>query len=116
MSLFDAALKIVGLSRAEAADYLKVRPDTINSWCTGRHTPPQGAWDELRTLYALQQRAVDEALDMIDQQIPVVEEVALNSAGPRGKEWPAPGAHLAVLAMIALSVDLRVIDSASDRE
>ena len=114
MSLFDAALKIVGLSRTEAADFLDVRPDTVNSWCTGRRTPPAGAWDDLRALYALQQRAVDEALDVIESQDSPPTELALNSAGQRGRDWPSTGAHRAALATIALSVDLPIVDSAQD--
>lgn len=101
MTLFAAALRLVGLSHAEAAEFFGVRIDTVKSWSAGRNRPPAGAWDELRALYQQQIVAVEEALTMAEG----AEDIALNEHGPRAAEWPSKGAHMAALAMIALDPD-----------
>ncbi len=40
MTDFRNMLGFCGLSISEAADYLKVRPDTVKSWASGRRYPP----------------------------------------------------------------------------
>ena len=42
-----------------------------------------------------------EAVDMAQG----ADEISLNANGPRGAEWPSKGAHMAVLAMVALYPD-----------
>ena len=106
MTLFAAALKLVGLSHAEAAEFLDARIDTVKSWSADRNRVPLGVWTELRALYAQQVTATESALDLIDEKEP--DELALNTSGPRSKEWPSPGAHMATLAAVALSVDIPI--------
>lgn len=106
MILFAAALRLLGLSQAEAADYLDVRPDTVKSWSAGRNRVPDGIWNKLRGLYWLQTRAAGEALALIAEHDP--DEIAPNPDGPRGKEWPSKGAHLAVLARVVLESDRKM--------
>lgn len=77
MTLYSAALRLLGLSRAEAAALHGVRPDTVNSWATGRRSIPAGAWDDLRALYRRMQagdrdvpagtRAAIEAREMLER-------------------------------------------------
>lgn len=106
MTLFAAAIRLVGLSQREAAELFDVRLDTVKSWSVGRNRPPQGVWEDLRDLYALQVRAVEETLDMIDETDD--GELALNTSGPRSTNWPTEGVHRAVLAAVALSVGLPI--------
>ncbi|MGE0408738.1 MAG: helix-turn-helix domain-containing protein [Amphiplicatus sp.] len=108
MTLFAASLHLLGLSQSEAADFLDVRPDTLKSWCSGRRNPPEGIWAPLRALYERQQIAVDHALELIEEKRP--DEIAPAMKGPRSTSWPSEGAHMAVAAAVALSVDLPVID------
>src|SRR5271154_5899212 len=49
-----------GLSQREAAEFLKVRLDTIKSWCAGRNVAKPAVLAELRALYANIQAAADE--------------------------------------------------------
>ncbi len=106
MTLFSAALRLLGLSQAEAAEYLDVRPDTVKSWSAGRNRVPEGIWEELRALWRLQSRAAGEALALIDEHDP--DEIAPNPAGPLGAEWPSRGAHHAVLARVILESGRKV--------
>ena len=49
-----------GLSQREAAEFLKVRIDTIKSWCAGRNVAKPTVLAELRELYAKIQAAADK--------------------------------------------------------
>lgn len=103
MTLFAAALRLLGLSHAEAGEYLNVRLDTVKSWSAGRNPVPDGIWDELRALWQQQSEAAEAALELIAEHDP--DEIAPNPDGPRGKEWPSKGAHIAVLARVVLESD-----------
>ena len=103
MTLFSASLRLVGLSQSEAADYFDVRLDTVKSWSAGRNKVPEGVWAQLRELYEVQIVAVEEAMELVREQRPA--EISLNENGPRGKDWPSRGVHMAVLAMCALDPD-----------
>jgi hypothetical protein len=48
-----------GLSQREASEFLKVRLDTVKTWCSGRNTPKPAVLAELRSLYADIQAAAD---------------------------------------------------------
>lgn len=106
MTIFAAALRLLGLSQPEAAAFLEVRPDTVKSWSSGRNRVPEGVWAQLRGLFAKQQNAVDQALDLIAEKNPEIIAPAIK--GPRSKSWPSEGVHMAVAAAVALSVDLPV--------
>src|SRR5262249_48206923 len=49
-----------GLSQREAAEFLKVRIDTVKSWCAGRNVAKPAVLAELRGLYASIQAAADQ--------------------------------------------------------
>lgn len=108
-TLFSAALKVCGLSHNEAADYFDVRLDTVKSWSAGRNPVPDGVWDHLRDLYAEQIEAAEQALELIEAS--GADEISPNVSGPRKKDWPCNGAHMAALAHVALSVDLPIRDN-----
>ena len=84
MTLYAAALRLLGLSHAEAARLHNVRLDTVKSWSAGRRSAPPGCWDELRALYARQRAAVER------------------KGEPASKDWPSAAALAAVLAARAL--------------
>lgn len=99
MTLYAAALRLLGLSQAEAAAFHGVRLDTIKSWSAGRNRVPPGAWAELRALYGRMQAAVDAALAIVDEsagdgtyQIHIADN----------DEWPSPGVLNAIRATIML--------------
>jgi len=104
MTLYSAALHLVGLSHSEAADLHGVRLDTVKSWSSGRNGVPQGVWDDLRDLYETQQAAIDAALETIDTH-PEADAVDLLTGTGRSAEWPSEGAHMATLAAVALLID-----------
>lgn len=108
MSIFALIRARCGLSRAEAAQVLDVRSDTVRSWDDGRRNAPAAVLDQLAALHRRIEHAADEALAQIDD---VVErhgpafEMALRVAGDDAEArligWPCVGAHQAVLGMVA---------------
>lgn len=111
ITLFAASLKVCGLSHSEAADYLSVRLDTVKSWSAGRNSVPDGVWDQMRELYSMQIEAAEHAIGLIDES--GADFVSPNTDGPRKKDWPSDGAHMAALAHVALSVDLPIRNSSN---
>lgn len=57
-------IQLAGLSHREAAEFLGVRPDTVQSWHRRRNPSAagRGVIDDLRTLIAKQERAAAEAV------------------------------------------------------
>ncbi len=104
MTLYAAAIRLLGLSQTDAAGLHGVSLNTVKSWAASRNPVPLGVWDELRSLYALQMNAADEALDEIDRH-PQAEVIDLLTNTDRAAEWPSEGAHMAVLARVALEID-----------
>lgn len=47
-TLFAACLSRLGLSQAQAANYLGVSLPSIKGWSSGRNPVPKGIWNELR--------------------------------------------------------------------
>ena len=68
MTLFSAILRRLGLSQAEAADYLGSRLDTVKAWSSGRNNVPAGVMAELWTLADKQEAAAQQALDIWDEK------------------------------------------------
>ncbi|HXW26315.1 MAG TPA: hypothetical protein VEK73_16345 [Xanthobacteraceae bacterium] len=48
-----------GLSQREAAEFLKVRLDTVKSWCAGRNVAKSSVLSELRGLYGMIEAAAE---------------------------------------------------------
>ena len=47
MSTFKNARILCGLSRASAANFLGVSPETVKKWDQGKTHPPRGVWEML---------------------------------------------------------------------
>ena len=105
-SIFALLAQVCGLSHREAADFLDARPDTIQSWSTGRRTAPDGAIEELAALADRIDEEADVFIAALETQAadfgePDVVELGLaaddNEAQSLG--WPCVGAHRAVLGL-----------------
>jgi len=59
MSTFKNARILCGLSRADAANFLGVSPETVKKWDQGKTRPPRGVWEML----AERMRAILDSAD-----------------------------------------------------
>lgn len=105
MTTFRHALMICGLTHAEAADFLGVRPDTIHSWSSGRRRVPPGVWEMLAGLYEQIQDAATGAADVmvrdgIDPR--AWNKIEADLVGRSGETIPTPGALAAAGAAALL--------------
>ena len=62
MTPFSLLCSACGLSKREAAEFLRVRPDTALSWSSGRRTPSDDVLKELAALARAIERAASEAI------------------------------------------------------
>jgi hypothetical protein len=106
-TLFDLLAQACGLSQREAADFLRVRLDTIKSWASGRRQAPQDALAELATLANRIDTAAAEALAQIERMaaqhgIPSEIDlgVAADDAEAQSIGWPCVGAQCASLGLV----------------
>lgn len=101
-----------GLSLGEAADFLRVRPDTIRSWSSGRRGAPDGAIMQLRALYAQIDRAAGEAAKLARKQASgatVELGLASDDREARSLGWPCVGAQAASLGIAAARLKKDVV-------
>jgi hypothetical protein len=110
MTPYAALLALAGLSHREAADFHRVRPDTVSSWASGRRTAPDGAIAGVRDLIRRQERAAAEAVGLIRQKAPSEIELGVSADNSEAQTlgWPSARAHAAVLARVVASVDIPV--------
>jgi len=105
MTLFALLIDRCGLFIEEAARFLGVRSDTAKSWSSGRREPSPEVIEELRSLYARQRRAAEEAIGKIEAMGDPPDAIELGLASDDAEAqslgWPARGAHAAVLGMVA---------------
>lgn len=74
MTTFKYMLMQCGLSRQEAAEFLNVSAETINSWSSGRRNPPKGVFHELAGLHEkIRDLAYEKAEKIIDNDLAVIE-------------------------------------------
>jgi hypothetical protein len=106
-TLFDLLAQACGLSQREAADFLRVRLDTIKSWASGRRQAPQEALAELATLAARIDTAAIEAVAQIDAMAAqhgapseIDLGVASDDAEAQSIGWPCVGAQCASLGLV----------------
>lgn len=108
MNLFKLFLQSSGLSQREAAAFLNVRPDSVNSWSSGRRTAPDGVLYQLSELIDLQGRMVDAALDVIEQH-PDAEEIEIGYCADdheaQSLGLPFKSCHDAVIRRIVEALD-----------
>lgn len=119
MTLFATILQSLGLSQAEAAAYLNVRPDTVKSWSAGRNPVRSGVYSELRALAVKQRTAAVEAFKAWrEAKKPGEIEFALpDDAEINRRGWPSRGAFLTIAAhlwaMLPDDVSVTIVPSAS---
>lgn len=108
-------LERCGLNLREAADFHRVRPDTVRSWSSGRNPASAGAIAELRDLYARIERAAGGGMAQIQNlgrqhRLPDMIELGLaaDDAEAQSLGWPCVGAHAAVLGLVAVRVTVPV--------
>lgn len=74
MTTFKYIIAQCGLSRQEAAEFLNVSHETINSWTSGRRQPPEGIFRELSRLYAkIRYIACGKAEKILDEDLAVID-------------------------------------------
>ncbi len=110
MTPFALLEALAGLSHREAAEFHKVRPDTVQSWATGRNRCPDGALNELRALIGAQERAAAQAIDIIKDEAPEAVDLGFpaDDAEARSLGWPCVGAWAAMAARIIADSPLPV--------
>ena len=110
-----------GLSQREAAEFLKVRIDTVKSWCAGRNVAKPAVLAELRELYAKIQTAADKLAQDNErllelqrerkiQQRAIVFGLAETDDVARAYGFPAQGPYMAAigLALLRLPDDVAI--------
>jgi hypothetical protein len=110
-----------GLSQREAAEFLKVRLDTIKSWCAGRNVAKPAVIVELRELYAKIQAAADNLVQHNErllelqrerkiQQCAIVFGLAETDDVARAYGFPSQGPYMAAigLALLRLPDDVAI--------
>src|SRR5208337_5666858 len=116
MTPYSLLSEFAGLSHREAAEFHRVRLDTVKSWSAGRNRAPDGASAELRSLIALQDRAAREALDQIavlaatDGARPAAVEIGFpaDDDEARALGWPCVGAWRAMAARVLAQSPLEI--------
>lgn len=78
-TLYSACLARLGLSLSGAATLHGSRLDSVKSWASGRRTPPDGVWDDLRK-YEAQIVDMSEALREAWDENPAPIEINTSEA------------------------------------
>ena len=96
MSRFETSLGLCGLSRADAAQFFDVSPETVKSWCQGRRNVPNGVWQTLAALYDQIDEIAQHALDTFEGA--EVDEALLQAMAKleQGDKLPKPALDAAV--------------------
>lgn len=112
MTPFGILAKLAGLSQREAAEFHRVRLDTVKSWSSGRNACKPEVLAELRGLIAAQEHAARETLVAISWRVSGEWAVAENpdisveigypatDEEARALGWPCIGAWSAMAARI----------------
>ncbi|HTO42065.1 MAG TPA: hypothetical protein VL026_13915 [Rhizomicrobium sp.] len=99
--IFSEILRGLGLSQAEATDFLRVRPDTLESWSAGQsENPPPGVMAALHGLADRQDEAACEAREAWEESgAPSELKIGLATDDFEAQQlgWPCVGAHRAVI-------------------
>lgn len=78
-TLYAACIARLGLSMSGAATLHNARIDSVKSWASGRRTPPDGGWDDLRQ-YEAQIVDMSEALREAWDENPAPVEINTSDA------------------------------------
>jgi DNA-binding transcriptional regulator YiaG len=111
-----------GLSQREAAEFLKVRLDTVKSWCAGRNVAKPAVLAELRGLYANIQAAADKLAQDNERLLEQQRERGIQQRGivfglaetddvARAYGFPSQGPYMAAigLAQLRLPNDVSIV-------
>jgi hypothetical protein len=111
-----------GLSQREAAEFLKVRIDTVKSWCAGRNVAKPAVLAELRGLYASIQAAADKLAQGNERLLELQSERGVERRGivfglaetddvARAFGFPSQGPYVAAigLALLRLPDDVAIV-------
>jgi hypothetical protein len=119
MTPFAALAALAGLSQQEAADYLRVRLDTVKSWSRGRNpaAPRAGVIDEMCALIRKQEAMAERALEAIRDRAasnarpgvvelgaPVLDEDAQRLGLPCCRAWGAVAARVIARSPIPVAI------------
>lgn len=102
-----------GLSQREAAEFLKVRLDTVKSWCAGRNVAKPAVLAELRVLYANIQAAADKLAQDTERLLEQQRERGIQQRGivfglaetddvARAYGFPSQGPYMAAIGIALL--------------
>lgn len=110
MTPFSLLLRLSGLSQREAAFVLNASASSIDKMARGVRSTPQGVIAELRDLIAKQERATDEALDVLDKMGADVIELGYPADNHEAQSlgWPCVGAWAGMAARVIAGTDLPV--------
>lgn len=109
MTPLSLLIQACGLSIAEAATFLSVRPDTVEQWARGRRSPHPENIERLRALYDSISNAVLAAVEQIDAVMPegatceIGYPVDDHEAQTLG--YPCVGAWRAMAAIVIAELD-----------
>jgi DNA-binding transcriptional regulator YiaG len=119
---FAILVERCGLSQREAAEFLRVRLDTVKSWCTGRNVAKPAVLAELRGLHADIQAAADTLVLQVESLLDLQQQRGLNQRAivfglaetddvARALGFPSQGPHAAAigLALLRLPNDVVVV-------
>lgn len=108
-SLYSLLRERCGLSLREAAEFHRVPVNTINSWSSGRRSPPDGVIEELRSLYDRIETAAHALVETIGDNMADVElGISSDDHEARSLGWPCVGAQAAALGLAAMWIDNEV--------
>lgn len=102
-----------GLSQREAAEFLKVRLDTVKSWCAGRNAAKPAILAELRALYGMILAAAENLAEfngrLLEQQRQrglqqrgIVFGLAKTDDVARAYGFPSQGPYMAAVGLAVL--------------
>jgi DNA-binding transcriptional regulator YiaG len=118
---FAVLIERCGLSQREAAEFLKVRLDTVKSWCAGRNVAKPAVLAELRGLYINIEAAAEQLAQDNQRLLEQQRERGLQSAIVFGIAetddvasvygFPSKGPYMAAvgLALLQLPDDVTVV-------
>jgi hypothetical protein len=102
MTPFSTLCAVCGLSHREAADFVRVRLDTVKNWSSGRDVTPKGVIAALIQLNQRIQRAADQAVSVVMEQRPPIVELGYPADDEEALSlgWPSVGVMRVLLGRI----------------
>lgn len=107
---FSLLLRLSGLSQREASSFLQASPSAIDKMARDVRSTPPGIIAEMRDLISRQERAADEALDVLDGLDADVFELGYPADDHEAQSlgWPCVGAWSGMAARVIAGTDRTV--------